>query len=121
MRWIGLTLLLVAALTGGVARPDRARAQSIDVLNEVALCYNAAATWYEAAAGNGRTLQSLEWQPFGREYGWETYLPMTQQEIGTRCAPFTPGFAQALAAFQARYGLEADGRFGPATARAPGG
>lgn len=115
MRRLGLTLFVLTLLTGFGLLPARARAQSFDVLNEVALCYNPAATWYEAAAGNGRTLQSLEWQPFGREYGWETYLPMTQQEIGTRCGAATPAFAAALAAFQARYGLQADGRFGPAT------
>jgi len=115
MQRFGFTLFLIAALAGSGLWPDRARAQTSDVLGEVGLCYNAAADWYEAAAGNGRTLRSLEWQPFGREYGWETYLPMTQQEIGTRCAPFTPAFAEALAAFQTRYGLPADGRFGPAT------
>lgn len=115
MRRIGLTVVLLAAFAGGVLGAGRARAQSLDALNEVALCYNSAATWYEAAAGNSRSLHALDWQPFGREYGWETYLPMTQQEIGTRCAPHTPGFAQAMAAFQVRYGLQADGRFGPAT------
>lgn len=95
--------------------PQAARAQASDALHEYALCYADSARWYEAAAGNSRTLHSLDWEPFGREVGWETYAPMTQQEIGTRCAPSTPGFARALAAFQGRYGLPADGRFGPAT------
>lgn len=112
---IALTLVLVTLMTAFAITPGRARAQALEGLGEVGLCYNSAATWYEAAAGNSRTLHSLEWQPFGREYGWETYLPMTQQEIGTSCAPFTPDFARALAGFQTRYGLEADGRFGPAT------
>lgn len=115
MRRIGLALLALVVLAGLGLRPEPARAQSMDVLDEIGLCYTSAASWYEAAAGNGRTLQTMEWQPFGYETGWETYVPMTQQEIGTRCAPSTPGFAQALAAFQLRYGLPADGRFGPAT------
>jgi D-alanyl-D-alanine carboxypeptidase len=115
MRRIGLSLFVMVLLAWSGVPAGQARAQTPDTLNEVALCFGAAATWYEAAAGNDRTLHSLDWQPFGRETGWETYLPMTQQEIGTRCAPYTPGFAQALAAFQTRYALQADGRFGPAT------
>ncbi|MBN8552885.1 MAG: D-alanyl-D-alanine carboxypeptidase family protein [Caulobacterales bacterium] len=115
MRRIGNSLFLTLLLAGYVLAAGQARAQPVDVLEEIALCYNSAGTWYEAAAGNRRTLQTLDWQPFGRETGWETYLPMTQQEIGTRCAASTPGFAQALAAFQGRYGLQADGRFGPST------
>lgn len=115
MRQFGLSLLLITVLAVSVLGPERARAQMSNAVGEIGLCYNSAATWYEAAAGNGRSLHALDWTPFGREYGWETYLPMTQQEIGTSCAPFTPEFARALAAFQVRYGLEADGRFGPAT------
>lgn len=108
-------LLLIAATCALAAAPSLSRAQTIDVLHQTALCYSAAPVWIEAAANNGRTLHSLDWEPFGRETGWETYVPMTQQEIGTRCGPATPEFARALAAFQGRYGLQADGRFGPAT------
>jgi len=109
LHWI-LAAGICLALMGG-----RAQAQTLNVIEEYGLCFDGAPIWYEAAAGNGRTLQTLEWQPFGQETGWETYLPMTQQEIGTRCAASTPGFAAALAEFQRRYGLPADGRFGSAT------
>ena len=107
-------LLFIFALSG-LSAPGLARAQSTDILSEVALCYDAAPEWIEAAANNGRTLYALDWEPFGRETGWETYVPMTQQEIATRCDPSTPVFARALAEFQARHGLPADGQFGPAT------
>ena len=34
------------------------------------------------------SLHSLEWTPFGPpEWGWETYLPLIQKELGTDCAP----------------------------------
>ena len=79
------------------------------------VCYQTAAQWSAAAAQNAMTLQTLDWEPFGRETGWEIYLPMTQQEIGSPCPADTPDFAAHLAAFQARYGLTADGVFGSAT------
>lgn len=106
---------LVAAVVALMAMAAPAHAQRRDVLADVALCYGGASVWIEAAANNGRTLHSLEWEPFGHETGWETYVPLTQQELGTRCGPSTPEFARRLADFQGRYGLFADGRFGPAT------
>lgn len=109
-------LSIIAAALGLMASlPATGRAQTIDPLHDYALCYASAAVWIEAAAANGRTLHTLDWEPFGRETGWETYVPMTQQELGTRCAPSTPEFARLLAGFQAMRGLPADGRFGPAT------
>lgn len=110
--WRCLIASAVVLGAAGVAAP--ARAQD-DPIEDIALCY-ASPEWGEAAFHNGRTFQSLEWAPFGRaEVGWETYMPMTQQELGTHCAAHTPGFAAAVASFQARYGLEIDGRFGPST------
>ena len=103
-----MTLAACLALATPALAEDNPIAQTLD-------CHASQDAWLEAAAHNARTLDSLEWEPFGRETGWETYVPMAQQEIGTSCAPTSPGFAAALAVFQARYGLEADGVFGPAT------
>lgn len=108
-------LQLATILLALIAVTQPARAQRVDVLREVALCYTAPAIWIEAASNNERTLHTLDWEPFGREIGWETYVPLTQQELGTHCDAGTPEFARRLAEFQARYGLLSDGRFGPAT------
>ena len=63
-----------------------------------------------AAEANARSLRTLSWQPFGRpEFGWETYAPLIAREIGTGCGPETPGFASALAVWQGRQQLTADG------------
>ncbi|MBO9500716.1 D-alanyl-D-alanine carboxypeptidase family protein [Brevundimonas sp. A19_0] len=64
------------------------------------------------AVANGYSADWLMWQPFDQtERGWLTYLPLIQKEIGTRCAPDTPGFAQALATFQKRYDRVPNGLF----------
>jgi D-alanyl-D-alanine carboxypeptidase len=63
-----------------------------------------------AARANAASLGSLAWSPFGRaEAGWETYAPLIAREIATACGPATPGFAAALAAWQDRQRLAADG------------
>jgi len=63
-----------------------------------------------AAHANAASLQSLFWAPFGRpENGWATYSPLIAREIHTRCEPESPGFAAALAAWQADQLLPADG------------
>ena len=63
-----------------------------------------------AARANAVSLTSLAWSPFGRaETGWETYAPLIAREIATACSPDTPGFAAALAAWQDRQRLPADG------------
>jgi len=55
-------------------------------------------------------LETLVWAPFRRaEVGWETYAPLVGREIGSACAPDTPGFAAALQAWEAQQGLPADG------------
>ena len=55
----------------------------------------------QAAALNAISLTSAAWSVFGRpETGWEIYAPLTAQEIGSVCPPDTPGFAEALAAWQ---------------------
>ncbi len=66
--------------------------------------------WEKAARINASSLHQLPWAPFGRqEIGWETYAPIIAREIGTRCAPDTPGFAKAVAAWQAKNGHQPDG------------
>jgi len=68
-----------------------------------------------AAHANTASLQTLAWAPFGRpETGWETYAPLIAREIHTRCEPGSPGFAAALAAWQADQQMPADGIMDPA-------
>jgi len=75
-------------------------------------CETAGDAWAGPAFANAISLYSLEWAPFGQtEWGWETYLPLLQQEIGAECAASSPDFAVALAAWQGRYGLAATGQF----------
>ena len=72
--------------------------------------------WGGPAMANAISVYSLEWAPYGSpEWGWETYLPLIQKELGTDCAANTPRFAQALAAFQAAHLLPATGWFDQAT------
>jgi hypothetical protein len=75
-------------------------------------CDRAAAQWSGQAFSNAVSVYSLEWSPFGQpEMGWETYAPLMQKELRTGCAPGTPDFAAALAAFQGRYALTPTGVF----------
>ena len=70
----------------------------------------AAAGWARAAATNGAQLSTLAWAPFRRpETGWETYAPLIAREIGTACPPQSEAFAAALADWQDRQRLPADG------------
>ena len=69
-----------------------------------------------AAQANAASLTSLVWTPFGHEEtGWATYAPLISHEIGTACGANTPGFARALAAWQAARGLPPDGVLTEAT------
>jgi hypothetical protein len=64
-----------------------------------------------AAAENAASLHTLAFAPFRRpETGWDIYEPLVAHEIGTSCTPDRSGFAAALAQFQARFHLPADGR-----------
>ncbi len=81
-----------------------------------ASCGDAPAAYVKAAAVNAKTLDTLEWAPFGApEHGWQVYDLLIGREIGTTCGSGTPAYAQKLAAFQARYQLPADGVMSPAT------
>lgn len=105
----GRTILLaLAALILALLAPGAAEAQT-------RRC-GAANDWRGAAFANTVSIYSLEWSPFGpSEWGWETYLPLIQQELGTNCAPGTERFAEALAAFQGSHGLINSGVFDAAT------
>jgi D-alanyl-D-alanine carboxypeptidase len=52
------------------------------------------------------------------ESGWQIYAPMTAHEIGTACPPDAPGFAGALAQWQAARGLTPIGVMDEPTLRA---
>ena len=68
-----------------------------------------------AARANAASLQTLAWAPFGRsETGWATYAPLIGREIHTTCAPDSPGFAEALAAWARARKLPDDGVMSPA-------
>jgi len=68
-----------------------------------------------AARANAASLESLAWAPFGRtETGWATYAPLVGREIRSGCAPETPGFAGALATWEAGQNLPAEGVMTPA-------
>jgi LAS superfamily LD-carboxypeptidase LdcB len=69
-----------------------------------------------AAAGNAASVETMSWAPLGRaEMGWESYAPLISEEIGTSCPPASPGFAAALAGWQAKHGLPAAGILDPST------
>ncbi len=63
-----------------------------------------------AALTNANSLDLLPWSPFGRlEIGWRTYAVMAAREIGSACAPNTPGFAARLASWQGAHHLPGEG------------
>ncbi len=65
-----------------------------------------------ASRANAASADSLVWTPFGAvERGWETYAPLVAREIGSECGHETPAFAAALASWERRNGLVADGLF----------
>ena len=74
------------------------------------------ARFEHAAFVNASNIHSLAFAPFHRpERGWDTYAPLIAAEIGTRCAPTSPGFASALASWQNKRGLSATGQVDGAT------
>lgn len=63
-----------------------------------------------AARTNAVHYRTLPWSPFGRaENGWETYYRLVSREVGSPCPPDSPGFAAALARWQANNGLPQTG------------
>lgn len=112
--WLAAAILATGLVAGaGTATAARAQA-SADPITQGMVCWGQAEAFGGAAEANARSLDTLGWTPFGPEVGWEPYGPMIAQEIGAGdCAPYTPDFAAALAAWQGRWGLPATGVFGP--------
>jgi len=70
----------------------------------------------QAAATNALSLRNMAVNMFGRpETGWQFYLPLILNEIGTTCGPTTLGFANALSQWQAAHHLPKTGLIDPAT------
>lgn len=94
-------------------------ALSLLAMHPAAITSGCAATTpvgFAAAAVNAVSLLNLDWKPFGRaEVGWSVYAPKVAVEIGTKCDAATPGFADKLAAWQARHHLPAHGKLDPPT------
>lgn len=109
----GLLLPILAILFGLMAGTGSAMAQTND------RCQAGREQWAGQAFANAISEYSLEWSPFGTtEWGWVTYLPLLQKELGTDCDADTPAFAAALAGFQTRYALTATGVFDQPTFQA---
>lgn len=104
--WKASACLLAAVTIAAFAGQAHADAQGAQI------CDRAPGAWSDVAEANAISLYALEWSPFGpAELGWETYVPLIQQEVRSPCDPTSAGFAEALAAFQTRYGLTSTGRF----------
>lgn len=107
------TLAACAALLTGLGVAGTASAQG---RGGAELCDVDPVEWAAPSIANALSFQRMEWTPFGpTEFGWETYLPLVQKELGTDCAPNSPRFAQALAEFQYSHGLPPTGWFDAAT------
>ncbi len=101
-----VTTMIACALSLGAILLSAAPARADDA------CRAHESEWGGPALANAISLYAMEWAPFGQaEWGWETYAPLIRREIVTDCAPGSPGFAAALAAWQGRYGLPATGLF----------
>lgn len=67
------------------------------------------ARFAEAASQNSRLRSSLVWN-FGKaQMGWDIYVPLISQTIGTDASPDSPQFASALSKWQARNSLQSTG------------
>ncbi len=68
------------------------------------------ADFFAASRYNAAASVNLVIAPFGRpEAGWALYGPQIGELIQTRCAPDSPGFAEAASRWQAAHGLTPDG------------
>lgn len=63
-----------------------------------------------AAAANVQSRSSMPWD-FGAktQIGWDIYVPLISQTIGTNASPDFPEFAQAVSKWQAKFSLPATG------------
>jgi hypothetical protein len=72
------------------------------LLFALAAAASCAAGPVDAAAANAASLETLAFAPFRRpETGWAVYGPRVAAEIGSTCPADSPGFAAALAGWQA--------------------
>ncbi|RZJ04275.1 MAG: D-alanyl-D-alanine carboxypeptidase [Brevundimonas sp.] len=113
-----LTRLILLLLTAaGLFTATTAEAQARGApRGQAEVCDSDSIEWAGPAFANSISWQRMEWTPFGPvEYGWETYLPLIQHELGTDCAPNSPVFALKLAEFQFGHGLPPTGWFDAAT------
>ena len=108
---------VVAMCAVMVAAPLRAEArESASQAPAAEACDAGSVEWAAPAMANAVSHYTLQWTPFGpTEFGWETYLPLIQKELGAACAPGSPRFARALAEFQYAHDLPATGWFDAAT------
>jgi hypothetical protein len=68
------------------------------------------AAYGAAAAYNAAAEHNLAFSPFGRaEQGWALYAPALAHEVHSACPADSPGFARAVAAWQARADLTPHG------------
>ena len=64
----------------------------------------------QAAARNAQSLNTMPLNLFGRpETGWAFYEPLVATELDTECPAASPGFAKALAQWQAAHGFPGAG------------
>ena len=102
-----LTTLIFVIAVGAISRPAVAQQWG-----QAEACDAVAPEWEGAAFANFISVDTLEWTPFNTpEWGWQAYVSVIQQEIGTQCAVGSTRFAQALARFQSQRGLIPNGIF----------
>ena len=116
MNWAKIAAFLsLAAGLAGCAAPG----SGIGPFERTGASCAGPAVFAPAAAANASSLTLLDLAPFGRpERGWAIYAPWTAQTIATACAPETPGFAHALAHWQASHRLTPHGAIDPPTVEA---
>ena len=91
---------------GPATRPSLALAQDVEPSN----CTQPGA-WAQIAQSNAASLGALAWPLSGKDQlGWEIYEPLVRRELASPCPAYSPGFAVALARWQAGHGLPASGR-----------
>jgi hypothetical protein len=72
-----------------------------------------------AAHANTSSAALAQWSVFGRpETGWQTYVPLIDNELGIACPPTSQAFAAALAAWQVAHRLPSSGAMDEPTLRA---
>ncbi|MCA1589749.1 MAG: D-alanyl-D-alanine carboxypeptidase family protein [Acidobacteria bacterium] len=122
----GLLLAIIAlcfVFTDRVAFAQRARvvektgASSPAMNNGGASVNTSVSSRFAAAALTNRQLRnSMRWNFGGRVHsGWEIYVPLISQTIGTDAAPDSAEFAAALSKWQAKNGFDSDGVCNDAT------